>query len=91
MLPEVSTGEELNVKAVSDDEDGSADDEEFVGSKAETTAEVDVVGLELDPELAPVDPEFVIDEALELNDVGLGNGPDPMLTGVGEVVMACWR
>lgn len=39
----LDTGEELDARAVSDDEDRPADDEELWGAEVETTAEVDVV------------------------------------------------
>jgi hypothetical protein len=67
VLPEMDTGEGLDAMAVSDDEDGSAD-EEFAKAEVETTAEVDVVVVELESVLAPVVSEFAIDdEELELD------------------------
>lgn len=71
----LDTGEELDARAVSDDEDRPADDEELWGAEVETTAEVDVVIVELDQVLAPAVPEFAIDdEELKLDDTGLDNG-----------------
>lgn len=58
VLPEMDSAEELDGKAVSE-EDGSGDKEEFVEGEVETI-EVDLV-------LEPVDPEFAIDEELKLD------------------------
>lgn len=71
----LDTREELDARAVCDDEDGLADDKELWGAEVETTAEVDVVIVELDQVLAPAVPEFAIgDEKLKLDDTGLDNG-----------------
>lgn len=74
VLPEMDTGEELDAKAVPDDEDGFANDK-LVEAEVESTAEVDIVVVELGPVLVPVVPEFAIDEEeLKLDDTGLDSG-----------------
>lgn len=65
VLPGMDTGEELNTKAVPDDEDGSADNEECVEAEVET--------IELDS--VPVVPEFAIDdEEPKLDDIEVDKG-----------------
>jgi flavin-dependent dehydrogenase len=72
VLPEMDTGEGLDAMAVSDDEDGSAD-EEFAGAEVETTAEVDVVVAEKDNEVEGKAMDEMVEDEVNPGMVDVGD------------------